>query len=75
MQGYQAYFLVVSIIVLIFLVLFYIFEKEKKPLFCYSMALIVSGAIGNIIDRISGRPGVVDFLYIGNDEVFQMAGL
>jgi len=71
LQGYQMYFLIISIIVLILLVLFYIFEKEKRPLFCYSMALIVSGAVGNIIDRISGRPGVVDFIYIGNDEVFR----
>jgi signal peptidase II len=71
LQGYQMYFLIISIIVLILLVLFYIFEKEKRPLFCYSMALIVSGAIGNIIDRISGRPGVVDFIYIGHDDVFR----
>jgi len=71
LQGYQLYFLIISIVVLVLLVLFYIFEKEKRPLFCYSMALIVSGAIGNIIDRISGRPGVVDFIYIGNDEIFR----
>ena len=71
LQGYQMYFLIISIIVLIVLVLFYIVEKEKRPLFCYSMALIVSGAIGNIIDRISGRPGVVDFIYIGHDDVFR----
>lgn len=70
-QGYQMYFLIISIVVLVLLVLFYIFEKEKRPLFCSSMALIVSGAIGNIIDRISGRPGVVDFIYIGNDEIFR----
>lgn len=71
LQGYQLYFLIISIVVLILLVLFYVFEKEKRPLFCYSMALIVSGAIGNIIDRVSGRPGVVDFIYIGHDEVFR----
>jgi len=71
LQGYQMYFLIISIVVLVLLVLFYIFEKEKRPLFCYSMALIVSGAVGNIIDRISGRPGVVDFIYIGNDEIFR----
>ena len=71
MQGYQLYFLIVSIIVLALLVLFYVFEKNKKPLFCNAMALIVSGALGNILDRVSGKPGVVDFIYIGNDNVFR----
>ncbi len=71
LQGYQQYFLIVSIVVLILLVLFYVFEKDKKPLFCYSMGFILAGAIGNIIDRLSGRPGVVDFIYIGNDNVFR----
>jgi signal peptidase II len=71
MQGYQLYFLIVSIIVLALLVLFYVFEKNKKTLFCNAMALIVSGALGNILDRISGKPGVVDFIYIGSDNVFR----
>ncbi|HPB81728.1 MAG TPA: signal peptidase II [Spirochaetota bacterium] len=71
LQGYQAYFLVISIIVLGLLIVFYVLEKDKQPIFCYSMALIVSGALGNIFDRISGRPGVVDFVYIGNDNVFR----
>lgn len=71
LQGYQQYFLIVSIVVLILLVLFYIFEKNKKPLFCYAMSFIIGGALGNIIDRISGRPGVVDFIYIGVDEIFR----
>ena len=71
LQGYQTFFLVVSIIVLIFLILFFFFEKNKTQLFCFAEALIISGAIGNILDRISGRPGVVDFIYIGSDNVFR----
>ena len=66
LQGYQSFFLILSVIVLIFLILFYILEKNKTYLFCNSIALITSGAIGNILDRISGRPGVVDFISIGN---------
>lgn len=69
LQGYQMLFLIVSIIVLCFLVLFFIFEKNKSMLFCVSMSLITSGAVGNIIDRISGRKGVVDFVYIGFDNL------
>lgn len=77
LQGYQALFLSVSVIVLIMLVLFYIFEKNKTTLFCTSMALIASGAVGNILDRFLGmfgfadRPGVVDFIWIGHDSVFR----
>ncbi len=71
LQGYQTLFLVVSVIVFIFIVLFFIFEKNKSQLFCCSIALITSGAVGNILDRIIGRTGVVDFVYIGADDVFR----
>lgn len=77
LQGYQALFLIISVIVLILLVIFYIFEKNKTMLFCTSMALIASGAVGNILDRFLGmfgfanRPGVVDFIWIGHDNYFR----
>ena len=71
LQGYQTLFLVFSIIVLIFLTVFFILEKNKTPLFCYAIALITSGAVGNIIDRIIGNQGVVDFMYIGVDKYFR----
>ena len=35
------------------------------------MALITAGALGNILDRITWRKGVVDFIYIGNDNFFR----
>ncbi len=71
LQGYQTLFLVFSIVVLIFLILFFIFEKDKTPLFCYSIALITSGAMGNILDRVSGKQGVVDFIFVGSDKFFR----
>ena len=77
LQGYQSLFLIVSLMVLGLLIVFYVFEKNKSPIFCYAMALIASGAIGNILDRFLGmvgfanRPGVVDFVYIGDDSVFR----
>jgi signal peptidase II len=40
-------------------------------LFCFSMSFIMAGAVGNILDRLLGKPGVVDFVYIGSDEVFR----
>jgi signal peptidase II len=77
LQGFQALFFVISLIVLGLLIVLYVSERDRKPLFHYAMALIGSGAIGNIIDRfmsmfgLSNRPGVVDFIYIGDDAFYR----
>ncbi len=71
-QGYKHVFLIISLVVLAFMIGYYIYEKNKTPLFSICMALIVSGAIGNIIDRmVPGRPGVVDFISIGVDGAYR----
>jgi len=71
MQGYQSFFLIVSIVVLGLMFVYYALEENKTPLFCNSMALITSGAVGNILDRLLNKPGVVDFIYIGVDHVYR----
>ena len=71
LQGHQIFFLVVSFIVLALLIVFYIFEKNKNLPFLIAMGLVFSGAVGNILDRLAGRPGVVDFVYIGDDRYYR----
>ena len=72
LQGHKNVFLIISFIVLFLMVAYYIYEKNKTMLFCSAMALITSGAIGNIIDRlINDRPGVVDFISVGVDGVYR----
>jgi len=72
LQGYKNLFLVISIIVLVLMIAYYIMEKNKTWLFSLAMALIMAGAVGNIIDRlITDRPGVVDFISVGVDGVYR----
>ncbi len=72
LQGYKNVFLVVSIIVLAIMVAYFFLEKNRTELFSISMSLIISGAVGNIIDRlIADRPGVVDFISLGVDGIYR----
>ncbi|UER67640.1 signal peptidase II [Borrelia sp. BU AG58] len=54
------FFLVLPIVVLIFV--FYFSLRERNGLIRISLLLILSGGIGNIIDRLFRPLGVVDFL-------------
>lgn len=72
LQGYKNLFLIVSILVLVIMVAYYLYESAMPNLFRYSMGLIIGGAAGNIIDRlIPGRIGVVDFISVGMDNLFR----
>lgn len=58
--GGNTFYLISAVIILIF-VLYFIYSNRGNRIIAYSMALIAGGAVGNIIDRFqSGK--VVDFL-------------
>jgi signal peptidase II len=72
LQGYKNMFLVFSLIVLLIMIGYYIYERNKPLLHLLALACIISGAVGNIIDRlVPDRPGVVDFISIGVDGVYR----
>lgn len=72
LRGHKSVFLIISLLVLAIMIGYYLYEKNRTYLFTTAMALIFSGAIGNIIDRmIPDRPGVVDFISIGIDSIYR----
>lgn len=71
-QGYKTVFLIISIVVLAIMIGYYFYEKNKTWLFTLAMSFIVSGALGNIIDRLmKERKGVVDFVSLGVDSFYR----
>ena len=62
-SGKQALLIIITLIALgIFIYLGKDINFTKRKLFSWSLCLIVSGAVGNFIDRIFNNGGVVDFL-------------
>lgn len=68
-SGWQNYFFIILTgIILIYL--FYLFKKNKDQKYTWlSLLLIVSGAIGNLIDRVINGY-VTDFIYIHYNEMY-----
>ncbi|TYQ15578.1 UNVERIFIED_CONTAM: signal peptidase II [Acetivibrio alkalicellulosi] len=66
MQDKTTFFIVATIIISIFLGFF--MHKNDNKVLRFSLAMILGGAIGNLIDRIFRPEGVVDFLnfYFGS---------
>ena len=70
--------MVLSTVAIIGIVIYLIFFKPKNIWLQISLAMIVGGGIGNMIDRIF-RTGVVDFIilkpikFIINDAIFNIA--
>lgn len=58
----QIFFILLPLLVIVFLSLYLVRTKELSQLSRWSMAGIMGGGIGNIIDRIFRSTGVVDFL-------------
>ncbi|EGQ0385491.1 lipoprotein signal peptidase [Staphylococcus pseudintermedius] len=61
LSGKMTFFYIITIIVLIALIVFYIKEAKNNMLMQIAISLLFSGALGNFIDRVSSGE-VVDFM-------------
>ncbi len=78
LKGQMVFFLVIAIVVLIggCIVLYRVPAEKKYIFFNVSLALILSGALGNTIDRIL-KNSVTDFIYVSliNFPIFNIADI
>jgi signal peptidase II len=54
-----------TIVALVILGFLYTSTRRGDALRSFALALVCGGAVGNLIDRITSRSGVVDFIDIG----------
>lgn len=60
MQGKLGLFTIITLVVIVAIIYFFHKESKGRPLFSTSLMLLLGGAIGNFIDRLT-RGEVVDF--------------
>ena len=61
----RLFFLVLALVALVVLFIIYRSTPRNDPLRLVAVALIASGAVGNILDRLRYEAGVVDFIDVG----------
>jgi signal peptidase II len=60
--GWQKWFFTVVSVIAIVVIIYLIKKNPNNKLFCWGLALVLGGAVGNLYDRIT-LGYVVDFLY------------
>ncbi|MBA5850643.1 signal peptidase II [Clostridium sp. cel8] len=68
-QGKTMLITIATVIIMFFIILYFIKYKPKGRLMRISLALIISGALGNLIDRIKYKY-VVDFISIHYKNIY-----
>ena len=74
LEGQTVFLIVFPILMSIFIFLLYL--KNMKTPFVYPLAMILGGAIGNLIDRTTNPSGVIDFIELHfGDYIFPVFNL
>lgn len=61
-SGWQKYFFIAIALIASIFIVFLMLRHVEKKVFCFGLALILGGAIGNLVDRFM-LGAVVDFLH------------
>ena len=67
--GWQKWFFTAVSIIAIVVIAYLIIKHTTQKLFCWGLALVLAGAIGNLYDRVT-LGYVVDFLYFHIDDLY-----
>ena len=67
--GWQKWFFTAVSVVAVVVITYLIIKHHTQKLFCWGLALVLAGAIGNLYDRIT-LGYVVDFLYFHINDLY-----
>ena len=67
--GWQKWFFTAVSIIAIIVITYLIVKHTTQKLFCWGLALVLAGAIGNLYDRVT-LGYVVDFLYFHVNDLY-----
>jgi len=62
-------FVVITSIALLLFLIYITFTKNENKLYLFAYSLILSGGIGNLIDRIRNDGRVIDYIILGSDSI------
>lgn len=77
MEGKTAFLIIVTSVVIAALILALLLKKIRRPQYVISVALIIGGGAGNLVDRLFNSGSVVDFIdfRIINFPIFNFADI
>lgn len=74
LNGYLLNLSIIAMIVGLLIYLLYLIRKKKNSFDIICLSIMISGAISNLIDRLS-YGYVIDYLYLSNFTVFNLADM
>lgn len=73
LEGKDGLVAAITIVVLAGLVVFFAVQRHRRPLVWLPVGLLLGGALGNVVDRVTRDDGVTDFLKLPAWPAFNVA--